>query len=59
MHKRVEETLNATLRVKLTAPDGVVVLEDVGEVAGLEVFGDLGRLLTTRDKTGMLRRPGR
>jgi len=59
MHKRVQETLNARLRVKLTAPDGVVVMEDVGEVAGLEVHGDVGKLLTTGDRMGILRRPGR
>jgi hypothetical protein len=59
MHKRVEETLNATVRVKLTAPDGAVILDDVGEVAGLEVHGDLGTLLTTGDRMGILRRPGR
>lgn len=59
MHKRVEETLNATLRVKLTAPDGVVVMEDVGEVAGLEVHGDMSTLITTGDRMGILRRPGR
>ncbi len=59
MHKRVEETLNAVLRVKLTAPDGVVILEDTGSVAGLEVHGDVSQLLTTGDKMGILRRPGR
>lgn len=56
MHKRVEETLNARLRVKLTAPDSTVVLDDVGEVAGLEVHGDITRLITTGDRIGMLRR---
>ena len=59
MHKRVEETLNAVLRVKLIAPDGVVVMDDVGQVAGLEVHGDIGQLLTTGDRMGILRRPGR
>lgn len=59
MHKRVEETLNATLRVKLTGPDGGVILDDVGEAAGLEVHGDVATLLTTGDRMGMLRRPGR
>ena len=59
MHKRVEETLNAVLRVRLTAPDGVVITEDVGEVAGLEVHGDMAQLLTTGDRMGILRRPGR
>jgi len=59
MHRRVEETLNATLQVKLTAPDGVVIMEDVGDVAGLEVHGYVSALLTTGDRMGILRRPGR
>jgi tocopherol cyclase len=59
MHKRVEETLNAHIHVKLTDPQGAVLLEDVGEVGGLEVHGDVALLLTTGDRMGMLRRPGR
>jgi hypothetical protein len=59
MHKRVEETLNARLRVRLVAPDGSTLLDDVGELAGLEVHGDITRLITTGDRIGMLRRVGR
>ena len=36
-----------------------MLLEDVGEVGGLEVHGDVALLLTTGDRMGMLRRPGR
>lgn len=56
MHKRVEETLNARIHVRLTGPDGVVLMEDTGDVGGLEVHGDIGRLLTTGDRIGILRR---
>jgi len=45
MHQRVEETLDARIHVRHTAPDGTVLLEGVGECAGLEVFGDTERLL--------------
>lgn len=45
MHQRVEETLDARVHLKHTAPDGRVLLEGVGECAGLEVFGDTERLL--------------
>ena len=50
MHRRVEETLNARLHVVMTDGDGGVLLDDVGEVAGLEVHGDLVRLMTTRGR---------
>lgn len=45
MHERVEETLDATLDVRLTDPDGNLVLDTRGTSAGLEVHGDLARLL--------------
>ena len=45
MHERVEETLDATLSVTLTDPAGRVVLDTQGTSAGLEVHGDLQRLL--------------
>lgn len=45
MHERVEETLDATLDVRLTDPSGHVVLDSRGTTAGLEVHGDLERLL--------------
>lgn len=48
MHRRVEETLDARVRVRLADPTGRVLLEDTGHCAGLEVHGDLDRLLDTR-----------
>ena len=45
MHKRVEETLDATVRVRLTSPAARVIFDEVGECAGLEVHGDLEALL--------------
>jgi hypothetical protein len=45
MHKRVEETLDATVSVRLRDREGRLLLDDVGHCAGLEVHGDLGRLL--------------
>jgi hypothetical protein len=47
MHRRVEETLDGRVHARLTAPDGRVLLDDTGECAGLEVHGDLDRLLAT------------
>jgi tocopherol cyclase len=45
MHERVEETLDATLHVRLTNSEGHLVLDSTGTTAGLEVHGDLERLL--------------
>jgi hypothetical protein len=45
MHKRVEETLEAELRLTLRSASGQVLLEDVGTSAGLEVHGDTSRLI--------------
>ena len=45
MHRRVEETLDATIRVRLLDRSGRVLLDDVGRCGGLEVHGDLDRLL--------------
>jgi len=45
MHRRVEETLDARIHLTLTDPAGQVLLEDCGEVAGLEVHGDIDGLL--------------
>lgn len=56
MHRRVEETLDARIEVRLTDPAGAVLLDDVGEVGGLEVHGDIGRLLTTADRGAKMRR---
>ena len=48
MGKRVMETLNATIRVKLETLVGEVVYEGTGEHGGLEVIGDLQRLLADK-----------
>lgn len=45
MHERVEETLDARVRIRHTDRDGRVLLEGWGESAGLEVFGDVDRML--------------
>ena len=45
MGRRVLETLNAEVGVRLETLDGRVVFEGIGEHAGLEVMGDLPRLL--------------
>lgn len=49
MHKRVEESMDGELKVRLTTREGEVLLDDVGRAAGLEVHGDLERLLAMRD----------
>jgi len=45
MHRRVEETLDASVHVRLLDIGGRVLLDDVGTCGGLEVHGDLERLL--------------
>jgi len=45
MGKRVVETLNASVQVQLKTLEGRLIFEGVGEHAGLEVMGDLPRLL--------------
>ncbi len=45
MGKRVAETLSATVEVQLSTLAGEQVLQDRGRHAGLEVHGDLARLL--------------
>lgn len=44
MHRRVEETLDSSVRVRLTDKNGAVLFDEVGECAGLEVHGDLEQL---------------
>ncbi len=44
MHRRIEESLDAVVQVRLTTLNGKVLLEDTGACAGLEVSGDLKRL---------------
>jgi hypothetical protein len=48
MHKRVEESMDGELRVRLTTRQGQVVMEDVGKAASLEVHGDLDLLVAMR-----------
>jgi len=45
MHKRVDETLKASVYVRLFRLDGSLVFEGLGRNAGLEVHGNLGTLL--------------
>lgn len=45
MHRRVEETLDARIHATPTDRTGQILLEDTGEVAGLEVHGDIDGLL--------------
>lgn len=45
MHKRVEETLQAEVEIHLTDRRGRVVLDDAGSSAGVEVHGDVERLI--------------
>lgn len=45
MHQRVEETLDAKILLRHTAKTGEVLFEDTGTTSGLEVFGDIERLL--------------
>jgi len=47
MHRRVEETLDGRVHVRAIDPSGRVVVDDTGACAGLEVHGDLDRLLAT------------
>jgi hypothetical protein len=45
MGKRVAETLQAEVHVRLLRRDGSLLFEGTGRHAGLEVHGDLPRLL--------------
>lgn len=48
MYQRVEETLDAVVEIKHTATDGRLLYQGSGSCAGLEVFGDLEKLLATK-----------
>jgi len=48
MHKRVDETLKATVHVRFAELTGKTIFEGVGRNAGLEVHGDLETLLNSR-----------
>lgn len=45
MHRRVEETLDARIHLTHTDPSGRVVLDTIAQCGGLEVAGDIDRLL--------------
>lgn len=45
MHKRVDETLKASIEVHFTTLDGTTIFRGTGRNAGLEVHGDLETLL--------------
>jgi tocopherol cyclase len=45
MGQRVLETLNATVKVRLETLEGALIFEGVGAHTGLEVIGDLPRLM--------------
>ena len=45
MHRRVEETLDATIRVTMIDRAGEVLFDDVGRCGGLEVYGDLSSIV--------------
>ena len=47
MYQRVEETLDATIEIKHLDKNGVVLYEGKAICAGLEVFGDIKKLLET------------
>lgn len=44
MHQRVEETLDGKVQIKLTV-DGKTLLDSTAEISGIEVFGDIDKLL--------------
>lgn len=46
MHRRVDETMNARIHVRLTDRTGAVMLDDVADCAALEVHGEIDRLVT-------------
>lgn len=48
MHKRVDETLKASVHVRFTELHGKTIFEGTGRNAGLEVHGDLETLLNSR-----------
>ena len=48
MHQRVEETLDAEFTIIHTDASGKVLLESTASCAGMEVFGDVERLLAIR-----------
>jgi len=45
MHKRVNETINSTIHVRLSTRDGKRIIDEIGRCAALEVHGDIQRLM--------------
>ena len=45
MHRRVEETMDSTVEIKLTDNKGKLVVQGNGTAAALEIFGELEKLL--------------
>jgi tocopherol cyclase len=50
MHQRVEETLDGRVSIRHMDAAGCVLLEGEGSCAGMEVFGDIDRLLAVRGR---------
>jgi hypothetical protein len=50
MHQRVEETLDGRVAIRHVDPTGRLALEGEGTCAGMEVFGDVDRLLATKGR---------
>ena len=50
MHERVEETLDAEVAIRFVDRSGQVVLDSLATSAGLEVHGELGRLLAVNTR---------
>jgi hypothetical protein len=47
MYQRVEETLDATIEIRHLDKNGALLYEGKAICAGLEVFGDIKKLLET------------
>ena len=52
MHQRVEETLDGRITIRHRDHGGRILLEGEGSCAGMEVFGDIDRLLATSGRRG-------
>ena len=48
MGMRVAESLAAVIHVKLLRTNGEIIFQDTGQHAGLEVAGDIEKLLSSR-----------
>lgn len=48
MHKRVDETMQSSVHVRLTTLAGEVIFDQIGRNTGLEVHGDLDTLLKAK-----------